>query len=116
MLTSVGGKKEINRAKTQSSGGGRWGGVECKLYLHSSSDKPSKPLSTAFPLPPPSPLPPQLCSGLEKKPNKGLGNSQGRSIHQPQIRWLVLVASHIRQFDSFTRLPEMKSFIHLAKK
>ena len=92
-----GWKKEINRAKTQSGSSGRWGGVECKLYLYESSDKPSKPLSAL----PPAPLT-SSAQALKRSPTRGLGTVMAH-IHQPRIRWLVHVASHIRQFDSFTR-------------
>lgn len=55
------------------------------------------------------PLPsPQVCSSPKTKAKEGLGTARG-CIYQPQIRWLVHVACHIRQYDSFSRLPEMKS-------
>lgn len=54
---------------------------------------------------------------LKRSPTRGLATVRAHSIHQPQIRWLALVASHIRQFDSFTRLPEMSlSFTWLRNK
>lgn len=49
----------------------------------------------------------QLCSGLEKKPEQGLGAVRTH-INQPQIRWLGHVVTHIRQFG-FHWIAEMKS-------
>lgn len=54
---------------------------------------------------------------LKRSPTMGLGTVRA-CMHQPQIRWLVQVASHIRQFDSFTTSSEMKfySFTWLRNK
>lgn len=77
-LTLVCGKKEIHRANTQSGGGRRWGGAECKLYSHSSSDKPSKTL-----LAPSPPLVsfPSSAQALKRSPTRGLGTA--RAQHPP---------------------------------
>lgn len=68
------------------------GGVGCQSYLHSSADKLVK-----ISLPSPSP---QVCSSPKTKAKEGLGTARG-CTHQPQIRWFVHVACHIRQCDSF---------------